>query len=110
MNAHVIDVLDKIVFALLKPRDFFSNAVLKAALDLHAVQQAARVGLTFLSTRPQRFDFRVLDIAAQNVAQGDDIRPRESVQPIDLAVARINANGMRPARAVLAKRREQCEL
>jgi hypothetical protein len=36
MNAHVIDVLDKIVFPLLKPRDLFSNAVLKTALDLHA--------------------------------------------------------------------------
>ena len=28
MNTHIIDVFDEIVFALFKPRNFFSNAVL----------------------------------------------------------------------------------
>ena len=110
MNTFVIDVFDEIVGALLKSRDFFPNAVLETTLDLHAAQQPARVGLTFLSVRSQRFDFRVLDIAAQNVPQGDDICPRESVQPIALSNMRVDANGMRPARAVLAERGEQREL
>jgi hypothetical protein len=53
MNTFVIDVFDEIVGALLKSRDFFPNAVLETTLDLHAAQQPARVGLTFLSVWSQ---------------------------------------------------------
>jgi hypothetical protein len=35
------------------------------------------MGLAFLSVRPERFDLRALDMAAQNVAQCDDISTRE---------------------------------
>src|SRR5258708_38632271 len=110
MNAHVIDVLDKIVFALLKPRDLFSNAMLEAAADRHPAQQSACMSLAFLPVRPERLDFRVLDMAAHDISQRDDIRSREFIQPIFLAIACVDANGMCPARAVLAERGEQCEL
>jgi hypothetical protein len=32
------------------------------------------MSLAFLSVWPERFDFGVLDIPAQNISQGDDIR------------------------------------
>jgi len=68
------------------------------------------VGLAFLSVRPERFDLRVLDVAAQNIAQSDDIRWREFVQAIALSIMRVDASGMRPLRAVFGERGEQREL
>jgi len=64
MNTLIIDVLDEIVFALFKSRDFFSNAMLQAAIDRHLAQQSACMSLAFLSVQAERLDFKVLDIAA----------------------------------------------
>jgi hypothetical protein len=33
MNAHIVDVFNEIILALLKPRNLFSNAMLEAAVD-----------------------------------------------------------------------------
>jgi hypothetical protein len=65
------------------------------------------MSLAFFSVWPERFDFRVLDIAAQNIAQSDDVRPRELIQPITLSITRVDALGMCPARAVFVEGRKQ---
>src|SRR5262245_14858391 len=103
MNANIIDVFDEIVLALLKSRHLFSNAVLHAAVDRHPVQQSTCMWFALLSVRPERFDFRVLDIAAQNIAQSNDIRSREFVQPIALPIMCVDAYGVRPSGAVFAE-------
>src|SRR5207248_2411816 len=38
-DAHIIDVFDEIVFALFKPHNLFSNAMMQAAVDGHTAQQ-----------------------------------------------------------------------
>ncbi len=45
----------------------------------------------FLSVRPERFDFDVLDIAAQNISQRDKICSREFVQAIALSIVCADA-------------------
>jgi len=67
MNAHVIDVFDEIVFALFKARNLFSDAMLKATVNRHPMQQPALMSFAYRSVRPERFDLGVLNIAAQNV-------------------------------------------
>src|ERR1700747_1277656 len=110
MNTHIIDVLDKIVLALFKTRDFLSKAMLQAAVDHHPAQQSPRVSFAFPAVRPERFDFRVLDIAAQNISQSDDVGPRELVLTIALSIMRVDAQGMCPGRAFFAEWGEQREL
>lgn len=91
MNTDVVDVFDKIVLALFKPGNLFPNAMLQAGFDRHPLQQPARMSLAFLPIWPERFDFRVLDVAAQYIAQSDDIRSREFVQAVALSVMRVDA-------------------
>src|SRR6266404_3947689 len=66
--------------------------------------------LAFLTLWTERFDFRVLDVAAQNISQSDDIRTREFVQTIVLSIACVNAQRMCPSRTVLGERGEQGKL
>src|SRR5271154_5085767 len=103
MNAHVIDVLDEIVFTLLKARHLFSNAMLQAAVDRHPAQQTACMSLALIPIRPERLYFRMLDIAAHDISQSDDIRSLEFIQAITLPIACVGAKGMRPTRAVFAE-------
>ena len=79
MHTYVIYVLDEIVFALLESRNLFPNAMLQAAIDGHAAQQSTRMRLAFLPVWPERFNFGVLNIAAQNISQSHDIPSREFV-------------------------------
>ena len=54
------------------------------------------MSLAFLSVWTERFDFRMLDIAAQNITQGNDIGPRQLVEAITLSIVSVDARGMRP--------------
>src|SRR5713101_3420608 len=74
------------------------------------MQQSTRIGLAFLTFWPERLDFGVLEIAAQNISQSDDIRSRKFIQTITLPIACVDAKGMRPTRAVFTEWCEQCEL
>src|SRR6516225_8765688 len=68
------------------------------------------MSFTFLSVRPERFDFSMLDIAAQHISQSDDIRTREFVETIALSIVCVDALGMRPPCSFFAERREQGKL
>src|SRR5580658_6650377 len=68
------------------------------------------MSFAFPSVRTERLNFRVLDIATQNVSQSDDIRSREFIQTITLPISCVDAKGMRPTCAVFAEWRKQCEL
>ena len=103
MDAHIIDVFDEIAVPLLEPRNLFTDAMLQAALDRHPLHQPACMRLTRHSVWPKRFDFGVLEIAAQDISQSDDVPTRKFVQPIVLSIMRIDAWAMGPTRAVLAK-------
>lgn len=98
MNTPIIDVFDEIVFALFKSRNFLPNAVWQTAFDRHPTQQPTCVAFAFLSVRQERFDFRVLNVAAQNISQSENIRSRESVWTIGPSSMRVYAKRMRPAR------------
>ena len=109
VNAHVIDAFDKIVHAFFKTRYFVPDAMLQAAVDCHTAQQPTCVSLAFSSVWSERFDFGVINVAAQDVAQTYDIYTRKLVQSISLAIVRVDAKRMRPTLAFLAERREQRE-
>jgi len=91
MNAHIVDVFDEIVFALFKPRNLFSNAIVEPAIDVHSPQQSPCMGLAFFSVWTKRFNFRMLNIAAQDIAKRDEIRVCEFVQAIAFSVVRVDA-------------------
>jgi hypothetical protein len=52
----------------------------------------------------------VLDIAAQDIAQSDDICPREFIQTVALSIMRIDAWRLCPPRAVFGERGQQRKL
>src|SRR5262249_7352336 len=98
MNAIIIDVLDEIALTLLVARYLFADAMLQTAVHGYSAQQSTRVGFAFLSVRPERFDFGMHQITAQNVPESDDAPWRKCVQAIAASVARIDAFRSRPAR------------
>jgi hypothetical protein len=53
MNAHVVAVFDETVFALFKPRNFVSDAMMQAAVDRHLVLEPARMSFAFPSVHPE---------------------------------------------------------
>src|SRR5262249_1710939 len=106
MNAHIIYVLDEVAFALLKPRNLLPNEMLYAAFDRPPTQQPACMSLAVHAIRPKRFDFRMLDVAAQNIAQSDDVRSQQFVQTVAACVMRVDTYGMHPSSPVFAEWRE----
>src|ERR1700741_1173666 len=78
--------------------------------DDYSEQQSACITLAFLSVLPERFDFRMLDIAAQNISQSDNVPSRKFVQAMALSVMRVDASGMQPGRTVFIERGQKRKL
>jgi hypothetical protein len=80
--------------------------VLLATFDLHSAQQSAGVSFALVSVWPERLDFGVLQVPADNITKRDDLRAKFG-EAVGLSVARIDAARMSPFPAIFVERSKQ---